>query len=131
MTALCQLYRLTNEEHFLGAAPVPPTSKNEATSIAKGSRAPEFYRASTALGKRSTILGLEEFARIDGDRSYRQRSSTIGKRLQAGRPQRSFIETRHFRDDAIEIFAPSPGGARPSKAPQRAAAIADALENSL
>ncbi len=74
MTALCQLYRLTGEERFLDAArKVLVDLQERGDFYRRGLAGVEFYKTPQPRWESlHTILGLEEFARIDGDDSYRR-----------------------------------------------------------
>ncbi|MBR5760324.1 MAG: glycoside hydrolase family 127 protein [Thermoguttaceae bacterium] len=74
MTALCQLYRITCEEHFLDAArKVLVDLQERGDFYRQGLAGTEFYKTPQPRWESlHTILGLEELARAEGDESYRR-----------------------------------------------------------
>lgn len=142
MTALCQLYRLTNEEHFLDAArSVLADLEERGDFYREGLAGSEFYRTPQPRWEAlHTILGLEEFARIDGDESYRRAFLNLWESVYKRDVHNngSFSSGERaigtpFRDDAIETcctvawMALTVEALRATGEPR----CADALENSL
>lgn len=74
MTALCQLYRLTSEQRFLDDAHKVLTDlESRGDFYREGLAGTEFFRTPQPRWESlHTILGLEEFYRIEGDDSYRR-----------------------------------------------------------
>ncbi len=72
VTALCQLYRLTDEEHYLDAARLVMKDLEERGDFYReGLAGTEFYHTPQPRWESlHTILGLEEFHRVDGDETY-------------------------------------------------------------
>lgn len=142
MTALCQLYRLTGEKHYLDCAyRVLSDLESKGDFYRAGLAGTEFYRtAQPRWESLHTILGLEEFHRITGDETYKRAFLNLWESIlkRDVHNNGSFSSGEQavgspYRDGAIETcctvawIALTVEALRTTADPQ----CADALENSL